>query len=340
MKNLKRDQRGLASIVVIIVIISVLTIIVTGFAGIIRREQRQSLDQQLAAQARYAAESEINKKIAEFRKDPEAFINSINNNQCNEQGQTFPDSSAEIQTTCVLVETDKGDVQHDSVDTNEPTVIWLDPGTALLDRLVVTWENPETVPDNRCPDADYKDLFPNLVDSRDIGQLRYDLVKVGLAGQPITRDGLRKGIMGGVLQPRKGSGRIASLGYTTDPARQPLVFGSCESSPPNVDKPYKAHATFQMTNTSDRYMLRLTGIYRPSRIKVAGFDANNKQIIFKDSQIVLEATAIVSNVPQRVQITIPRNAAPGDFQPDSALHITEGVCKRVQTEPSSTTNSC
>jgi Tfp pilus assembly protein PilX len=56
----KRDEQGLVSIVVVTMVIIILTLMTTGFAKIMDRELRQSLDRELAVQADYAAESGVN----------------------------------------------------------------------------------------------------------------------------------------------------------------------------------------------------------------------------------------------------------------------------------------
>ena len=59
-KDFQQDEQGIVAIVVTMIIMIILTLIVTGFAQLARREQRATLDRQLASQAFYAAESGIN----------------------------------------------------------------------------------------------------------------------------------------------------------------------------------------------------------------------------------------------------------------------------------------
>ncbi len=60
MAKLKQNESGLAAIAVTMIIMGIVTLIVVGFATLMRREQRQALDQQLSTQAFYAAESGVN----------------------------------------------------------------------------------------------------------------------------------------------------------------------------------------------------------------------------------------------------------------------------------------
>jgi len=55
-----KRQVGFVSIIVAAVLMVLLSLITIGFSKIMQREQRQSIDRQLSAQAFYAAETAIN----------------------------------------------------------------------------------------------------------------------------------------------------------------------------------------------------------------------------------------------------------------------------------------
>jgi Tfp pilus assembly protein PilX len=55
-----RNEEGLVSIIVVTIVIIILSLMTIGFAKIMDREFRQSLDRELAVQANYAAESGMN----------------------------------------------------------------------------------------------------------------------------------------------------------------------------------------------------------------------------------------------------------------------------------------
>src|SRR5487761_1298959 len=61
--NLHKNQQGFASIVVALVLILVLSLMTVGFAELMQREQRNSLDKQLSNQAYYAAETGLNDAV-------------------------------------------------------------------------------------------------------------------------------------------------------------------------------------------------------------------------------------------------------------------------------------
>jgi hypothetical protein len=349
--KLHKEQNGIASIIIVTAVISVIILIVTGFAGIIRREQRQALDQQLSVQARYAAESVINDIIADFRNDPTyALLQDVSEGcQDNYVGETFPDAGADqIYTTCVIVNPTPSVLAYDEISTNDSTLIWLDPGFQAVDKLIITWEKP--LPGGgECLTSNYDEL-PTNINGDQVGMIRFDLTKVK-GPSPLdvfTRDGLRKSNFGGVLYPRQGG--TASADYSTDSNDNPAVFGTCggDDSPEIVSTKMKAHAIIDVPNNQDRYILRLQGIYKGSQVKVIGTAwspisgvGDSEPITFSDNQLSIEATVRVGDIVQRVQVRVSAGSPPSDILPDAAVHSTGGVCKlTVVYQGSSLPNYC
>ncbi len=349
MRRLARNQNGMASIIIVTVIISVTTLITISFSSLVRREQRQALDQQLSAQARYAGESEINQKVALFRQDPGLLASS---DGCEEEpAPTFSDvsgnsDSEEIQTTCVVVNTAPGPIVVDKLPVNESKIYWIDPAENM-ENLVIAWQNPETVAGNQCLSTGYN-VLPQSLSSNQIGMIRFDLARVGAEGSPFTRDSLKGSLFGGVLYPRQGGN--GTTGYITDSSQQPVITGRCGDTLPagfdtsdldsQFNGPY-AYTIIQMGNNRDRYILRARSIYKETRPLVLGYNSEGDVITFQDSQILIEATTRVSDVVQRVQVRVPAATPPKDILPDHAIHVTNGgVCKLVETEPNSTSNGC
>jgi hypothetical protein len=345
--KLHKEQNGIASIIIVTAVISVIILIVTGFAGIIRREQRQALDQQLSVQARYAAESVINDIIADFRNDPTyALLQDVSEGcQDNYVGETFPDAGADqIYTTCVIVNPTPSVLAYDEISTNDSTLIWLDPGFRVVDKLIITWEKP--LPGGgECLTSNYNEL-PTSIGGDQIGMIRFDLTRVNGPGplDVFTRDGLRTSNFGGVLYPRQGG--TASADYSTDSDDNPAVFGTCgETPPPVVSPPMKAHAIIDVPNTLDRYILRLQGIYKGSQVKVIGTEYNpvipdSDTIPFSDNQISIEVTVRVGDIVQRVQARVSAGSPPSDILPDAAVHSTGGVCKLTEAYDGYFNNYC
>ena len=109
MRHQLRRQQGVVSLIVTVVMMIVITLLVLGFAEIARNEQRSSLDDQLSAQAYYAAESGINDARAVISKAiATGGAGSVQSKSvCGSAGSytldPIVDSQHNVSYTCVLV---------------------------------------------------------------------------------------------------------------------------------------------------------------------------------------------------------------------------------------------
>lgn len=344
-RSLRGSQEGMAAFVVVGILMTVATLIVVGFAVVSRREQRQSLDQQLSAQARYAAEAAINQKIAEYREDPTAF--SGESSDCTDQGQTFS-GATEIQTTCVRYSVTPGPLEFDEVSTEDSLVTYLDADGKDVDRIVITWQLPKSnVTGGNCVASGYNSLPPNL-GANDIGMIRFDLTS--LDETSFSRDSLKWGTLSGLLVPKTAPNTAtyawvpnSSWTSASTPPQGPVTYGACSNPAaaiPGAGESYKAQATINVPEDGRSYLLRMRSVYKTNRVKVVGYDDAGDIIEFSGAQVAFEATARVNDVVQRIQVRIPAGSPPANVLPDEALNVSSGICKLLQTEPASTSDGC
>src|SRR5579872_5777282 len=77
----KKDQRGIASIVIVLVLVIILALVSIGLSRLINRDVNQSVESQKSRIASYAAESGINQVVTDLKnKDP---LVSTNTTSCN-----------------------------------------------------------------------------------------------------------------------------------------------------------------------------------------------------------------------------------------------------------------
>lgn len=315
MQQLKQNQKGIASIFIAMIIAIVLTLIVLGFASVMRRERRQALDQQLSNQAFYAAESALNEKYADLRDNPTAVLAQ---NDCDPADETFTNST-DSQTTCVLVNPAPGELEYDEVTTDSSTVVILDPvASGTFDHLIISWELTDG--GGNCAANNYTS-FPASLGANDIGYMRIDLTRLDSYG----RDAMRANTFSALLAPRA-SGGSASTAFVSDPANSPQVFGQCDSSLPG----YTAKARIEV-NSSEAFLLRLRGVHKSSRVRVQ----SENGVAFDGAQVVIDSTAKVQDVVRRIQGRVPLSTIPGEY-PDFALRTTDSLCKLVETYPGAT----
>src|SRR5690606_21212478 len=103
-KSTSENQQGVVSIVVTMIIMVVLTLVVTVFDQLARRDQREVLDRQLCTQALYAAESGINDAQSRVVSDAANGV-FYNANDCDDYGSLTNLGTADAVTTCILVNT-------------------------------------------------------------------------------------------------------------------------------------------------------------------------------------------------------------------------------------------
>jgi Tfp pilus assembly protein PilV len=331
MKKLDNDQRGIASIIISITIVVVVSLIVLGFASLMRRERRQALDQQQSTQASLAAESALNEKVAAIRANPTSVAAETN---CNPT-DVFSDNNNE-RSTCLLVNPAPDTLEYDEVRTDASTIVYLRPESGkLLRSVIISWERA-SVGGGNCSSSAYTNL-PTSRGTNDIGFLRMDMTRVGT---DFSRAGLTANTFSAVLYPRT-SGTVAN-NFSGNPGNNttPAIYGSCGSATYSTSTPlYTAKAQVEFPPSPGEagpLLLRLRGIYKPSQVRIIGIATDNSEVRFEGAQVIIDSTAKVNDVVRRVQARVPISTVPGDYA-DFAVRSTDSLCKLLQTEPGSAT---
>ena len=100
---LSRNKNGFASIVVSLILVLVFSLITLGFAQIARREQQNSLNQQLSTQANFAAESAVNRVVKQLNTNSFSDIGNCDNTTYSNLGSSAGTNGVKV--TCVLLNT-------------------------------------------------------------------------------------------------------------------------------------------------------------------------------------------------------------------------------------------
>src|SRR6185437_13103234 len=144
-KFLRLNQSGMASILITMITMIVVSLIVLGFATISRREQGNTLDQQLSTQAFYAAETGVEDARNVIMNDVKTAQPVLPKTDCttNTGGATYPtgaqtvlDATHNVSYTCLLV-SPVTNVQYDGVD-GQSKVIPVDSNQTIT-KLVISW---------------------------------------------------------------------------------------------------------------------------------------------------------------------------------------------------------
>lgn len=122
--------------------------------------------------------------------------------------------------------------------------------------------------------------------------------------------------------------------------------GSCPGSD-SLSSEY-CNVTIDLRSLSNvTYYLRIKTFYLPANIEISAESSNPinpsySNIPFQGDQIVVDSTGKVSNVLQRIRVNLAPNyngSNGSGIVPNSALNITQGICKQFYYDGSNTINS-
>ena len=334
------NQDGIVSIVITLIIMIVLTLIVTGFAQLARREQREALDRQLNAQAGYAAESGIN-----ALKKALPNISSTSRTSCdNSVNFVSPPSAADdpfnstnsnlsdtASYTCLLFNKKPAELVYSSVssDTSEVIPISVEdpasPGTAkAVETLNITWKNKNGSVGIYSPS---NGNFPKFQDwgSDKIGVLRLDVIPADNK----TMIKLDESIKTFFLYP-KSSGGVSEKQFA-DIKRGEIIDVACNNG-----------CSFVIQGLDQtKYYVRLRSLYTISQVSLngastAGGETTNK--VFSGAQVEIDSTGKANDVLKRIKVRIQDPSPSSDkinlsTIPEYVFSSTKDICKQMQIYP-------
>lgn len=345
MKSLRQNQSGLVSITITLIVMILITLVVSSFAMIVRREQRRALDRQLSTQAFYAAESGV--------QDAQRALsgsNPISGNvtECSgNANRSFAEKVAALVPTpdyeplidgdnskysCILIDSDPTLWEKSSANPEDgPFVVPIKTSTPI-NNLVISWQHTnggQTFPPTlgQLP----KDGTPGLATP----MLRITLMP-GLIGAG-ARDNLMKRAHTVFLYPTAASSLSNSFAFlgnsdiaASDPAQGQFVSGECSASAGPL------YCNVNVTGlTGTDYYLAVQPLYGSAKINLQAFDATSTEIPLNDAQAVIDVTGKAADVLRRIQVRVPigeglktRSFTGG--LPTAALETTNSICKRFE----------
>lgn len=331
-QTLQQNQSGLVSFMVVSVLMLVLTLIVVSYARIVSREQIQTLDRQLNAQALYAAESGVNDAAKHLADDP-GFESSDN---CADPTENFITKAGltnvlddGVSYECIIVNKKVQQLKFPGVSTSRSVATRLKPSSGSLEKLTISWESPiedETVDLSSCPGAGD---FPQNLTGCDLGMVRFELVDFG--GPRTIMDLMEKRWIG-ILQPSISGlpgGEVTHGEFTGDKQGTP-VLARCSAG--------KCSVTITGLSMGDGY-LRLRSIYKDTPVTITGKNSSGEDVYFVGSQVEIDVTGRAGGVVKRIKV----NKQIGDqFEgvpaPEFAIQTNKTICKGFTFVPGEGTN--
>jgi Tfp pilus assembly protein PilX len=139
--KIKNKQKGMASIMFAMFVVIVVALIATGFAVLVRNDQRQTLDKTLSNQAIYAAESAINKKYRQLTANPTTILPNTTCNAdpiVNQNDGVLDASNPGVKISCLLWTATPTALTYDNVGLN-PAATPIIPSNNAIQSIKITW---------------------------------------------------------------------------------------------------------------------------------------------------------------------------------------------------------
>ena len=332
-QRLGQDQRGLVSILVTMVILLIISLIVIGFARLSQREQRQALDRQLSTQAFYAAETGVNDAVEALRTNPSLEKTNCGGTLSATTGSNVIDAENNVSYTCVLIDPTPTSLEYASIDTDQGTVIPVQPRSATLERLTIGWQDKAGGTSfNGCPTPSGGEyVFPaaaNWPSGCSAGVLRIDLVPNDAS---MTRAGLISRTLTVFLYPQNGSTGATSYGYNVSAPDQGAVIPvNCNTSA--TPRSCNISITFSGNTGVNNYYLRARSIYRNSNMSLTGYTTGNVLAELVNAQAIVDSTGKANDVLRRISVRVPMTNI-GANVPSFGLLTADSLCKRFSIAP-------
>jgi Tfp pilus assembly protein PilX len=348
--KLSHSEQGMVSIMVTLVLMIVLSLIVLGFAQISRRNQRETLDQQLSTAAFYAAESGVNDAAQLINNALSAGTTVYAKPTCaapstpaaaafyaNLPSSTI-NSANDVSYSCLTTNLNPNSLSYGDVSTT-PVVFPLTTTTGLnFTSVTFTWNTKAntSTPTNGCPTSTTK-AFPTSAawssSGCGYGVLRFDLVPTNSSS--LTASSLASSAMTAFVVPLK-SGGTSSVNFaagssnTTD-----VIGGNCNNSQCSLTVSFP-------TATSNEYYARVSSLYNDVTLNVTGSDSSSSQTDLSGAQVVIDATGKAQDVLRRIEVrasTTDSTTSTGTGQlPYYALGSGSSICKEFTTTGSASTS--
>lgn len=357
----KRNQNGLAAIIVATIIMIILSLITLGFARLMRREQRQALDRSLSSQAFYAAESAVNDAVRKIQDEANPYIDD--KEACTQDSATFTgavDGSLGSSYTCLLIDQSPPTLEYTqgSISTTSSKVIPIKASPLVksgpspkIGKISIAWEDPglstttaglSTTPIFGCPSPVTLPTFTTW-SSKTPGMLRLDIIPA----DALDRTSLQNQTASLYLYPASNgcataTSSISFASYIGDNKGQ-IVKVNC--APADATRPRDCEISVDMdfAHQNTLYYMRVRSIYRNSDMTVRIYDTGTpqKQLAIRGAQVQIDATGKVNDVLRRVQVRVP--VTKSYPIPEFVLQTTDSICKKLEVAPSPAniaTNTC
>lgn len=333
-KSLQDDEQGIAAIIVTVMLMTVLSLIVLGFVQVSRREQVQTLDNQLSTQAFYAAESGVNlaqSKLAAVT-TPKTTCGPDSNFSAADYNIS---ADGNVKITCLLVNNRPLGLDFQDVTGAARVSLLKTLSGANFTNIYVSWQGQSSTAISGCSATDIG-RFPTGAgaDTWNCNQpmLRLDLVPV--AGTNLVATALAANQLTTYLHPLNSGTKPTAFNYSdASGANIGRVSGTTCTTNTTTYKQFCVARIAINSSLSSAYAVRLISLYGTSSVTMTGSTATEGTAVLTDGQVVIDATASAIDVIKRIQtvVSLTPNAGTGADGPLTTTGL--GICKQFFVTP-------
>lgn len=313
----QNDQAGMVAIIITMIMIFIITLIVLGFSEVTRRNQREALDTQLAAQAYYAAETGVNDVVNIYKAGNTVLPQST----CvpfTIAGKTYPrslKSDNSVATTCLMVDPYPTSLIVDTIKPSTDSVVWdvKNASGATFSSFKFTWSaDPTSTATGSCNTATNNYIIPSLWST----SCKYALVRVDLvpAGTSLDAVSLTNANKTFYLKP--------SSTTTTPTLGAPAAYqAGC--------KPTGGTCSVQVNVSSSEYYMRITSQYATAKnLILTATEGASTPATFSNGQVVVDSTGRAQDQVKRIRVRVPLGQSAN--LPVFALQSADTICKNLK----------
>lgn len=345
MKQGRRSEQGIASILFTMIMMIVITLIVLALAQVSRRGQQETLDTQLSTQAYYAAESGVNDVLSAMPTLISAG-KSLDNANCplnadyvdalGGSAKYTPEIAPGVSYICAKVDPNPKNLVFNSISTSQSTVSMVETNetTSLL---TFQWSAIDGTRDSArandgCPTAATvgnsgpSAALPqfNNWNGCQFGLLRFDIVRL-LNPDDLTRANLFNNTTAVYAVPTQDSGNVANQGSIGVPNSAPkaiMVPAACNTGTCQIQI---------NVGGANEFAVRMQAMYAgiPGlTVSATPLNASGNPLTFQNSQASIDVTGKAQNVLRRIKVFVPISLGSGSGTPSYALSSGGSLCKQ------------
>ncbi len=350
--NINSINKGFVSIITTLILSIVITLIVIGFAQVTRNEQTQTLNNELNAQAYYAAETAINDAYNLIITPASQMYSNTGN--CTSYfgsagsllyGHQYLNGAKTVQFTCLLVNLSPTSIAYNNINAGSSVAFPLN-AQSSVGSITITWEPSSTITSANFCSQPVGIFVPQT--GSGIGSAywnndcKYSLVQLDIVPtNTVNNASLVSNERTYYLQPESASSNSV-IDYSSNPDIETGIVGAyCTAS--------LCSATINGLNSlnSASYYVRLSLLYESSQgiftcVNVYGGSGNspscnNATTQLSGAQALIDATGRDQNELKRIQVRVPLTSS--TLAPINALESTNNICKQLTTGPNTQPNN-